>query len=255
MNIKWILINQFGVNPKKFFRAIGNMPRYLKEKSEFKKSYSGTLVMAPCLSDWQESAGDTESEYFVQDLFVAQLVNQAAPVKHVDIGSRIDGFVAHIASYRSIEIFDIRMISSQITNVHFRQRDIMTNDPLFDNYTDSLSCLHSLEHFGLGRYGDPINPIGYIEAFKNMATMLKPDGTFYLSVPLGIERVEFNALRVFGISTIINLGNNLSLKMDKFYTLQDGKLENHPLGDKSVIEKINKKKYILGIFIFKKLTA
>ena len=250
MNIKWILINQFGINPKKFLRAFGNIPRYLRDKSEFKKKYTGKLAMAPCLSDWHESAGDTESEYFVQDLFVAQLVNKAAPIKHVDIGSRIDGFVAHIATFRTIEIFDIRTISSQITNVHFQQWDIMNVNPSLDNYTDSLSCLHSLEHFGLGRYGDPINPTGYIDAVKNMAAMLNQNGTFYLSVPLGMERVEFNALRVFGISTIIQLGKEIGLKMDRFYTLQDGSVEDHPVVDNSIIEKINQQKYILGIFIF-----
>jgi hypothetical protein len=30
-----------------------------------------------------------------------------------------------------------------------------------DGYCDSLSCLHALEHFGLGRYGDPIDPRGH----------------------------------------------------------------------------------------------
>jgi hypothetical protein len=252
MNIKWTLINQFGVNPKKFLRAFFNIPRFLREKSEFKKNYIGKLIIAPCLSDWHENAGDTESEYFVQDLFVAQLLNHAAPIKHVDIGSRIDGFVAHIATFRKIEIFDIRTISSQITNVHFSQRDIMKVNSNFDNYTDSLSCLHSLEHFGLGRYGDPINPKGYIDAVKNMSAMLIQNGTFYLSVPLGMERVEFNALRVFGISTIIELGKEVGLNLDRFFTLQEGKMEEHSVDD-AFIERINQKKYILGIFIFIKI--
>src|ERR1035437_9050587 len=132
MNLRWIIVTQFGINPKKFLRALVNIPRYIKNRNRFKKTYTGSLKFTPCLTDWYESAGDTESEYFVQDLFVAQEINRNNPVKHIDIGSRIDGFVAHIASFRKIEIFDIRPISSKIFNVDFRQRDIMADDAVFN---------------------------------------------------------------------------------------------------------------------------
>lgn len=66
------------------------------------------------------------------------------------------------------------------------------------NISDSISCLHAIEHFGLGRYGDPIDPSGHKKGFNNILRMLKPNGTLYISFPIGkTNAVHFNAHRVF----------------------------------------------------------
>lgn len=93
---------------------------------------------------------------------VARAIHTAKPVKHVDIGSRVDGFVAHVASFREIEVFDVRPISTAVPGVLFRQADLMDSPSLpadteGGGYCDSLSCLHAIEHFGLGRYGDTVD--------------------------------------------------------------------------------------------------
>jgi SAM-dependent methyltransferase len=128
-----------------------------------------------------------------------------APHKHVDVGSRIDGFVAHVATFRSIEVFDIRPLNSHIQNISFMKADMMDLDETFTHYTDSLSCLHTIEHFGLGRYGDPVDPNGYLKGLENMNRLLKPGGIFYLSTPIGPQRIEFNAHRVFSVSYLLTL--------------------------------------------------
>jgi hypothetical protein len=79
-----------------------------------------------------------------------------------------------------------------------------SNDELND-YSDSLSCLHALEHFGLGRYGDPIDYYGYLKGFNNIAKMLKQGGKFYFSVPLGEQRTEFHAHRVFSLKYLLEM--------------------------------------------------
>jgi len=43
----------------------------------------------------------------------------------VDIGSRVDGFVAHVASFREIEVFDIRPITTKVPGATFIQADLM----------------------------------------------------------------------------------------------------------------------------------
>ena len=73
------------------------------------------------------------------------------------------------------------------------------------NYTDSISSLHAIEHFGLGRYGDPIDYYGHIKAIKNISEMLQKGGRFYFSVPIGSQRIEFNAHRVFSVQYLIDL--------------------------------------------------
>ena len=120
--------------------------------------------------------------YFHQDLLVARGIYEADPRRHIDIGSRTDGFVAHVAVFRGIEILDIRQLSSEVENVRFRRADLMELPADLVQCTDSLSSLHALEHFGLGRYGDPVDIEGHVKALGNMHHMLERKGTLYLSV-------------------------------------------------------------------------
>jgi hypothetical protein len=72
-------------------------------------------------------------------------------------------------------------------------------------YCRSLSCLHALEHFGLGRYGDPVSYEGHLTGLANLTLMLQTGGRLYLSVPIGPQRIEFNAHRVFSASYLFGL--------------------------------------------------
>ena len=73
------------------------------------------------------------------------------------------------------------------------------------NYCDSVSSLHVIEHFGLGRYGDPIDYFGYLKAIDNISKILVSGGTFYFSVPIGPQRIEFNAHRVFSVEHLLQI--------------------------------------------------
>lgn len=264
MSIKPFLIkfhllvsSQFGFNPLLLIRSLRGFPEFLADFWSFRKIYAGKLVLAPCLHDRYEESGATRNEYFWQDLIVARWICEAAPKKHVDIGSRVDGFVAHVASFREIEVFDIRPIKVTIPGVVFRQADLMSSaffchrDELL-GYCDSVSCLHALEHFGLGRYGDPINPLGYQQGIENMAQLLTPRGTFYLSTPIGKERVEFNANWVFDPRTIIRIANTcgLYLKDLVIFTPTQG-VQNIPI-DENELRCLAEQHYGLGIFAFTK---
>ncbi len=213
------------------------------------------LTLMPCLHDWYEEGGVTKSEYFWQDLLVARWVFEAKPEKHVDIGSRVDGFVAHVASFRDIEVFDVRPISAMVPGVSFKQADLMKPleaASLDERYCDSLSCLHAIEHFGLGRYGDPIDPLGYQRGIANMANLLKPSGRFYLSAPIGQERVEFNANRVFDPRTIIQCTEDNGLCLEALTVIgAGGILRSVVLTDES-LRQLASARYNLGIFVFKK---
>ena len=78
------------------------------------------------LFDYSGNAGDQTGHYFHQDLLVAKFINDNKPKRHVDVASRIDGFVAHVASFREIEVLDIRPLpKSQHKNIKFKQTDLM----------------------------------------------------------------------------------------------------------------------------------
>jgi SAM-dependent methyltransferase len=161
--------------------------------------------MYPIRSDKKDDAGQMKGDYFHQDLYVARLIHQAAPKKHLDIGSRIDGFAAHVASFMEIELIDIRPIHSKVKNIVFRQADLMELPDDLKEYCDSVSSLHAIEHFGLGRYGDPVDYFGYQKALQNIARIVKRGGVFYFSVPIGPQRIEFNAHRVFSVEYLIEI--------------------------------------------------
>ena len=74
-------------------------------------------------------------------------------------------------------------------------------DPLFEAHggkVDILASFSSLEHDGLGRYGDPMDPFGDIKRMRKLRRYLKPEGVFFLAVPTGGDRLFWNAHRVYG---------------------------------------------------------
>jgi len=122
----------------------------------------------------------------------------------VDVGSRVDGFVTHVASFREIRVIDVRPQSATVPNVDFVQADFMQTLPdALVECCDSLSCLHAIEHFGLGRYGDPVDCDGHLRGLENLYRCLQTGGTLYLSAPIGPLRVEFNAHRVFSVGYLL----------------------------------------------------
>lgn len=253
--IRWFIISQLGFNPKVMWRSLRGLPRYIRDLIKFKSLYTGRIDFYPALNDWGQEGGMTSSEYFWQDLLVAQLISKANPKKHIDIGSRIDGFVAHVASFRDIEVFDVRPITRIIPGVRFIQADLMKNQADMQNYCDSLSCLHAIEHFGLGRYGDPIDIDGYKSGLASMADFLQNEGTFYLSTPVGINRVEFNANRVFDPKIIIDEGLNHALVLQKLIVIDSSANIQEFDADHAPLRELASQHYALGIFIFKKQRA
>lgn len=175
----------------------------------------------PCLTDKNAESGVVKGMYFHQDLFVAKQIFKRNPRKHVDIGSSVEGFVAHVASFRQIEIFDIRKLESNVENISFKQVDFMSPNKLFEEYCDSISSLNVIEHFGLGRYGDAIDPIGHLKGFDNITNILLKGGIFYFSVPMGkTQKVEFNAHRIFSLPYLIDWVTK-SYEIDDFCYVDD----------------------------------
>lgn len=248
----WVLNLQLGLNFRRTWCSIKGVPRYIADWAKFRQQYQGAMAFRPCLHDWHEEGGATTDEYFWQDLHVARKIYLASPQRHVDIGSRVDGFVAHLATFRDVQVFDIRPLSTLIPGVEFRQADLTRlSEPYFD-YCDSLSSLHALEHFGLGRYGDPVDPQGYKTGLANMARMLKSGGVFYLAVPIGRECVEFNAHRVFEPRALVQLAASSCLALRDFAWVESGRTLHQSDDPTQELVRLAKLDYALGIFTFVK---
>ena len=258
IKLNWILSSQFGLDTLMLIRSLRGLPVYLRDYIKFRRSgFDGDMKFMPCLHDRYDEAGSTNSEYFWQDLLVARAIHAAKPVKHVDIGSRVDGFVAHVASFRDCEVFDVRPISTLVPGVSFRQADLMSPTSLpikeGDGYCDSISCLHAIEHFGLGRYGDPVNPLGYQQGIANIAKLLKPRGTLYLSTPIGQERVEFNANWVFDPRSIVNCAEAEGMLLQKLIIITPDNGPQESATDAEALADLALLHYQLGLFTFIKM--
>jgi hypothetical protein len=251
--------NAFGWDPVKSVRAIRNVPKVYRDYRNFQKQSLNSNnkwpigFNSPNFTDMYESGGSAKGHYFHQDLLVARRIFERRPARHVDVGSRVDGFVAHVAVFREIEVVDIRPIESHVPNITFLKDDLMHPQLGLIDYCDSLSCLHALEHFGLGRYGDPIDPDGYIKGFSALAGMLKQGGILYLSVPVGRKRVEFNGQRVFSIRQVYDLFEANFQLLNFSYVDDLGDLHENVGNLEAYIDDNFNLEYGCGIFELRKL--
>jgi hypothetical protein len=67
-----------------------------------------------------------------------------------------------------------------------------------DEKYDAVFSYSSIEHSGLGRYGDDLNPNGDIEAMMYIHKLLQPNGLCFLGIPVGTDAVVWNAHRIYG---------------------------------------------------------
>ena len=113
----------FGIDPLKMINSLKACPLFLRDLQTFKQQWRvGDISFRvgkiyPCLGNKYSESGTAKGHYFHQDLLVSRRIFTNKPKLHVDVGSRIDGFVAHVASFRDIEVFDIRSLASNIPNI------------------------------------------------------------------------------------------------------------------------------------------
>ena len=256
--IHWILSTIDSIDD--LFHLPVSLFRYIKNYIIFSRQLSNSqpIYIRPTLFDHYKSSGQFGHEYFYQDLFVAQLVFQNNFPNfdaHLDVGSRIDGFVSHVASFMHVTYLDIRPSKLQNQNINTVKCDISCRDSVNSVLAThgkflSVSCLHVIEHIGLGRYGDPIGTNLAHQALRNITNLLDNSGILYLSTPVGHPRVEFDCNYVFDPSSIIELAQDLGLELLQFYVLDKTNVFNQI--NLSEFKFISKFDYHLGLFIFRK---
>jgi hypothetical protein len=214
-----------GVDVRRAYASARGIGRFVRSLQQYNARAHGAFEVRvgnlyPVLTDFDEAAGTASGHYFHQDLWAARKVYAFRPRRHVDVGSRIDGLVTHLLVFMDVEVVDIRPLPSPVPGLTFVQADGAKLETLPDDSVESLSSLHAVEHFGLGRYGDPVDPQACFSAMRSLARVLQPGGHLFFSVPIGVERVEFNAHRVFAPETVLRSFPSLSLK--SFSAVDDG---------------------------------
>jgi hypothetical protein len=245
-----VFLRRLGLNVR-VIAGYRHLPRYLSELKKWRKLGGDVTNIFMVLSDYGDGAGTARGHYFHQDLLVARFIHADNPQRHVDVGSRVDGFVAHVAAFRKIEVIDIRPLKpSEHKSIVFTQADLMESQEI--GLSDSVSCLHALEHFGLGRYSDDVDPEGHIKGLDNLVALVADQGRLYIGVPIGKrDEVHFNAHRVFdprSLPELVCKGNRMKLLRFDFVDdlgalFQDARLE----------DAIGAVEYGCGIYTFEKV--
>jgi SAM-dependent methyltransferase len=193
-------------------RNPGGLSRYLVQWRTYRRLPGAEPVRIgnsyPCLADGTPYT-PFDAHYFFQAWWLSRMLSDSRPALHVDVASD-SKVIAVIAATRPVVFMDYRPLNTRLPDLMSVAADIGSL-PLADRSSDSLSCLHVIEHVGLGRYGDPLNPRGSHIAAAELARVLAPGGRLYVSTPVGRPRLEFNAHRVFDPEAVVDMFPSLSL--------------------------------------------
>jgi len=163
----------------------------------------------PCLGDKTQYVS-YEPHYVYHCAWACRVLRATRPSLHIDISSSIY-FVSMASAFLDIKHFDYRPPKIRLSGLDIGQADLL-HLPFLDNSISSISCLHVLEHIGLGRYGDKIDANGDSAAARELDRVLAKDGQLLVAVPVGRPRVNFNAHRVYAFQEVRDLFSDLELR-------------------------------------------
>jgi SAM-dependent methyltransferase len=225
--------------------ALLYLPRYLLDwqrltsmggEARFQDTY-------PCLID-RISHTPFDPHYFYQAAWLARRLAVARPDKHVDIGSDVR-MINVLSAFVPTEFLDYRPLQVNLSRLTCGSGNLVSLSRA-DESIASLSCLHVIEHVGLGRYGDPLDPDGSRKAASELSRVLAKGGRLYVSVPVGRERVCFNAHRVFDPDGFTTLFPGLAVEA---FSYVDDAGQFH---EAAALADARDNEYACGLYIFAK---
>jgi SAM-dependent methyltransferase len=196
---------------KKYFRTAKfaknfNAKKAALEDGRFSMNWGNRY---PCLNDATSTAG-FDSHYLFHTAWAARVLAQTKPDFHVDISSCLR-FVSLVSAFIPTRFYDYRPAKLNLSGLESNKADLM-NLPFSDNSISSLSCMHVIEHIGLQRYGDPLDPEGDLKAIAELKRVLSKDGNLLFVVPLGQYAViQYNAHRIYTYQQILSYFSELKL--------------------------------------------
>ena len=142
-----------------------------------------------------------DAHYIYHTSWAARILQKATPNRHVDFSSSL--YFAGIASaFIPIEFRDYRPVELNLEGFTGRACNLLDLEDEDESLT-SVSCMHVIEHIGLGRYGDPLDASGDEKACGELQRVTKIGGRILIVVPVGKSRIEFNAHRVYEFGQVI----------------------------------------------------
>ena len=163
----------------------------------------------PRLDD-RTKATPFDAHYVYHTAWAARCVAAIAPEVHVDISSSLH-FCTIVSAFMPVRFYDYRPAALRLSGLVSGQADLSCLR-LATGSVASLSCMHVVEHVGLGRYGDPIDPEGDLKAMAELERVLAPGGSLLFVVPVGRPRIVFNAHRIYAYRQVCDAFATLRLR-------------------------------------------
>ena len=188
-----------------------------------------------------------EPHYTYHPAWAARIIQRVGPERHVDISSSLH-FCTMLSAFVPVEFYDYRPAKLILNGLKVGRCDLTALHFQTDSIP-ALSCMHVVEHIGLGRYGDPLDPEGDLKAMKELSRVLAVGGSLLFVVPVGQPVIRFNAHRIYAFRQVIETFSRLSLK--EFSLVPDNGIEAG-LVEKASEELANRQHCGCGCFWFVK---
>ncbi|HXC04904.1 MAG TPA: DUF268 domain-containing protein [Bacteroidia bacterium] len=222
------------------YRKLQHKNASRKAKLEFKKHYEEFCAASdparfsvrwedrfPILDEKTALTG-YDRHYVYHTAWAARCLAETKPARHTDISSSLY-FSALSSAFIPVDFYDFRPADLILSNLQCKSADLTRL--FFDsNSLPSLSCMHTVEHIGLGRYGDPIDPQADLKAMSELQRVLAPGGNLFFVVPVGKPKIMFNAHRIYSYDQILEAFSGLNLVKFSLITenFADGGLMDNP---------------------------
>ena len=239
----------------KLSRIITAYKKYLFDYLEFNRLTAGkekrfTLNIKdrwPCL---YENTGSTpfDRHYVFHTAWAARLLAENVPENHVDISSSLQ-FSTIVSAFVPVDFYDYRPADLKLSGLTSRSADLLAL-PFADDSILSLSCMHVVEHVGLGRYGDRVDPDGDLKAISELKRILAVGGRLLFVVPVGKPVIMFNAHRVYSYDQIVSYFDEL--KLEEFALIPDSPSTGGLIRN-ATKEMTDSQRYACGCFYFRKV--
>lgn len=230
------------------FRYLGFLKDWKQFKEASEKIGDSRFVLSaknfyPILYE-KASTQDFDRHYIYHPAWATRKLAEINPDIHIDISSTLT-FSTMVSAFIPVKFYDYRPADVTLSNFSSGSADLLKL-PFADNSVKSLSCMHTLEHIGLGRYGDPIDPVGDIKAMKELQRVLAVEGNLLVVVPMGKPTVQFNSQRIYSYDQVLSAFSQLQVREFSLLT-DEGKLIAN--ADKSLVDN---QVYACGCFWFVK---
>ena len=239
----------------KISQKISWLKRKRTQQNEFKKEFdliaktnnrNFELIFKnsrPYLDDKTTTTG-FDAHYVYHPAWASRIVKLINPSVHVDISSTLH-FCTQLSAFIPVDFYDYRPAILNLDNLQSLKADL-TNLHFESNSIECISCMHTIEHIGLGRYGDPIDSDGDIKAINELKRVVKNGGSILFVVPVGKPTIVFNAHRIYRASDIVKLFSGFTLS--NFSLVKD----NNEYINNASISQADDQKYGCGCFWFVK---